>query len=70
MKLRVSYSPDAIREHFQGCIPDPTLDMSDGELTRVAEYSLEDDRTWETFNEVLHDAVTQVREERHDGLPR
>lgn len=49
--LRLSFEPDAIREHFDG---EPTIDgASDEELYDIAARCLEDDELCHAFNAAL-----------------
>ena len=58
--LRVSFEPQAIREHFEGCDPDPTKEMSDEHLAQIGEYALQADSLWVVFHEVLLEAMAEV----------
>ena len=56
--LRLSFTPTAIREHFEGDEEFPEVeDMADGDLAEVGYDALVDDRLYETFHEVLVDAL-------------
>lgn len=57
--LRLSFTPDAIREHFEG---DPISDhldtLTDDALAQIGFDALTDDRLYEVFHQVLTDAAT------------
>jgi hypothetical protein len=51
--LRLSFTPDAIREHFEGDEPDPTEGMTDEELADVGRSALCDDILYREFHQAL-----------------
>lgn len=59
LPLRLSFAPDAIRQHFESDKEiEPLLDaMTDDELKDVGEAALADDRLYAVFHEILCDAV-------------
>lgn len=58
--LRVSFEPQAIRDHFEGCDPDPTKELTDAQLSQVGEYALSAENLWTTFHEILLDAINDA----------
>jgi hypothetical protein len=58
--LRLSFSPTALREHFEMYDPDPTAGLSDEQLREVGWAALSDDRLYEVFHAVLADALEDV----------
>jgi len=63
---KVSFSPEAIREHFEG-MGASTEDLSDEQLRGVAEDALDDDRLWDTYHRVLDAAIRRERERHVDA---
>jgi hypothetical protein len=57
--LRLSFTPDAIREHFEGDEPDPTEGMTDEQLTEVGRTALVDEGLYRAFHESLTWALTE-----------
>lgn len=55
----LSFEPDAIRDHFEADEDDPTEGMSNDELLAVGQESLQSDRLYETFHELLAEALEQ-----------
>jgi hypothetical protein len=51
--LRLSFTPDAIREHFENEDPDPTAGKTDEELREVGYTALTDDGLYRAFHEAL-----------------
>lgn len=62
----VSFSPQAIREHFEGRKPDPTAGMTDDELRAMGEYAISSDALWELFHELLVEALPVAKDESRD----
>lgn len=51
--LRLSFTPDAIREHFEGDDPDPTEGLTDEQLADVGRHALTDEGLYDAFHESL-----------------
>jgi hypothetical protein len=51
--LRLSFTPSAIREHFEGDEPDPTEGMTDEQLREIGEAALNDDILYREFHRAL-----------------
>jgi hypothetical protein len=51
--LRLSFTPDAIRDHFEGDEPDPTEGMTDEQLTEVGRTALADHGVYRAFHDAL-----------------
>lgn len=66
--LRLSFTPDAIREHFEGDDPDPTEHMTDEELADVGRTALLDDGLYRAFHEALTWAL-EDNDAEPDGAP-
>lgn len=64
--LRLSFTPDAIREHFQDDEPDPTEDMTDEQLAEVGRTALTDDGLYRAFHDAL---VWALPDDEPDGTP-
>lgn len=61
--LRLSFTPTAIREHFEDDQAFPEVEnMTDADLAKVGYDALVDDRLYETFHEVLVDALRTRRD--------
>jgi hypothetical protein len=61
LPLRLSFEPDAIREHFDGDAEFAFVaDLSDDELAAVGASALGDDRLYQAFHLALVDAVEEV----------
>jgi len=60
--LRLSFSPFAIREHFEGD-DDPTDGMSDEELREVGWAALTADSLYEVFHRILSEEVAFAKGE-------
>jgi len=61
--LRLSFVPNAIREHFEDDQAFPEVeDMTDADLAEVGFEALAADRLYETFHEVLVDALQARRD--------
>jgi len=62
LPLRLSFTPDALREHFEiDEEMEPLLDrLSEDEIAEAGAIALQDDRLYETFHEVLCDAIQEV----------
>lgn len=61
LPLRLSFTPDAIREHFDGDddgISEKVESMTDDQLAEVGASALMDDRLYGVFHEVLCDALS------------
>lgn len=43
LPLRLSFAPDAIREHFDGDDDDPTVGLNDAQLAEIGAAALTDD---------------------------
>lgn len=61
--LRLSFTPDAIREHFEGDEPDPTEGMTDEQLAEVGRTALTDDMLYDAFHGALVWALDEERGE-------
>lgn len=57
--LVLSFEPEAIRDHFDGTDVQTGL-LTDEQIRLMGAYALADDRLYETFHEVLLDAMTEV----------
>lgn len=57
--LVLSFEPGAIRDHFDGTDVQTGL-LTDEQIRLMGAYALADDRLYETFHEVLLDAMTEV----------
>jgi hypothetical protein len=65
-RLALWFTPDAIRDHFEGSVP---LDgISDAELVDIAVSVLEGDALYETFDRLLADALVVHHPELADAL--
>jgi len=53
VSLRLSFAPDAIREHFEADEPDPTAGMTDEQLRAVGEAALTSDLLYREFHDAL-----------------
>jgi hypothetical protein len=51
--LRLYFTPNAIREHFECDEPDPTAGLTDDQLREVGWLALTDDSLYRTFHECL-----------------
>lgn len=51
--LRLSFTPAAIREHFEGDDEDPTASLTDEQLAEVGRTALTDDGLYRAFHEAL-----------------
>jgi len=53
--LRLSFTPDAIREHFEDADEDdnPTTGMTDEQLAEIGEAALNDEILWREFHRAL-----------------
>lgn len=65
--LRLSFTPEAIREHYEDGDGAELEDLSDAMLAKAGSYALSDDGLYRAFHEALEAALSTVREE--EGLP-
>lgn len=62
--LRLSFTPDAIREHFEGDEPDPTEGLTDEQLAEVGRMALTDDGLYRAFHDALTWAIKDDEQEQ------
>jgi hypothetical protein len=53
------FTPDAIRDHYDGTEDNPTIGMTDEELKIVGRTALQDEYLWDVYSEVLGDTITR-----------
>lgn len=63
LPLRLSFGPDAIREHYEDCEEgdDPTVGLTDDDLAQIGEWALNDQCLYEAFHNALESAITEYR---------
>lgn len=61
LALRLSFEPQAIRDHFDSDDPNPTTNLTDEQLARVGEIALQDDRIYEAFHRALDEALREAQ---------
>ncbi len=59
LPLRLSFVPDAIRDHFDGSSPG-IEHLTDAQLELVGEYALNSDTLYAAFHEVLKEALDTI----------
>ena len=63
--MQISFTPDAVKEHFDYLTPDPLEGLTDEEIAQVGNLALEwfsgDDIMWNLFDEHLSNAVNEVK---------
>jgi len=59
--LRLSFSPAAIRDHFEGEDPDPTKGLTDEQLREVGWMALTDDFIYAEFHRSLGAALADLK---------
>lgn len=57
--LHVSYTPQAIRDHYEDR-EDALEGLSDDDLRQVGVFAVENDMTWSTYEDALDDARMEV----------
>lgn len=60
--LRLWFTPDAIRDHFEGDEPDPTGGLSDNDLRKVGEAALTNDLLYRAFHDSLVYGLEALKE--------
>lgn len=65
--LRLSFTPNAIREHFESDEVDPTEGLTDEQLVEVGRLALTDDRVYRAFHEALVWAVENSDAVKENG---
>lgn len=56
-KLALWFTPQAIRDHYEGDSDDPTKSLSDEELVEVGQQALTDDGLYRAFHSALEWAL-------------
>jgi hypothetical protein len=64
------FTPDAIRDYYDGSEDNPTLKLSDEELTAIGQVALQDEYFWDVYGQVLGDAVNRFTSKKIEAEER